>query len=56
MTVSSVVPGSPADQAGLKVGDTITTVDGQKVSKGSELVADICYPETRRESAARISA
>jgi len=41
VTVSSVVPGSPADQAGLKVGDTITTVDGQKVSKGSELVADI---------------
>jgi serine protease Do len=41
VTVSSVVPGSPADQAGLKVGDTITTVDGKKVSKGSELVADI---------------
>lgn len=41
VTVSSVVPGSPADQAGLKVGDTITAVDGQKVSKGSELVADI---------------
>jgi serine protease Do len=41
VTVSSVVPGSPADQAGLKVGDTIVTVDGQKVSKGSELVADI---------------
>src|SRR5579872_6937693 len=39
--ISSVVPGSPADQAGLKVGDTITTVDGKKVSKGSELVADI---------------
>jgi serine protease Do len=41
VTISSVVPGSPADQAGLKVGDTIVTVDGQKVSKGSELVADI---------------
>jgi serine protease Do len=36
-----VVAGSPADQAGLKVGDTITTVDGKKVSKGSELVSDI---------------
>jgi serine protease Do len=35
------VPGSPADQAGLKVGDTITTVDGKKVTKGAELVADI---------------
>jgi len=41
VTVSSVVPGSPADTAGLKVGDTITSVDGKKVSKGSELVADI---------------
>jgi serine protease Do len=41
VTISSVVAGSPADQAGLKVGDTITTVDNKKVSKGSELVADI---------------
>jgi serine protease Do len=41
ITVSTVVPGSPADQAGLKVGDTITAVDGKKVTKGSELVADI---------------
>ncbi len=41
VTISSVVAGSPADQAGLKVGDTITTVDGKKVSKGAELVADI---------------
>jgi serine protease Do len=41
VTVSSVVPGSPADQAGLKVGDTITVVDGKKVTKGAELVADI---------------
>ena len=41
VTVSSVVPGSPADQAGLKVGDTITTVDGHKVTKGAELVAEI---------------
>jgi serine protease Do len=41
VTISSVVAGSPADQAGLKVGDTIITVDGKKVSKGSELVSDI---------------
>jgi serine protease Do len=41
VTVSSVVAGSPADQAGLKVGDTITSVDNKKVSKGAELVADI---------------
>jgi serine protease Do len=41
ITVAHVVPGSPADQAGLKLGDTITTVDGKKVSKGTELVAEI---------------
>jgi serine protease Do len=38
VTISSVVPGAPADQAGLKVGDTITSVDGKKVTKGSDLV------------------
>ncbi len=41
VTISSVVPGSPADQAGLKVGDTITTVDHKKVANGTELVDDI---------------
>src|ERR1700691_2959280 len=41
ITVAHVVPGSPADQAGLKTGDTITTVDGKKVTKGTELVAEI---------------
>jgi serine protease Do len=41
VTVSSVVAGSPADQAGLKVGDTITSIDGKKVTKGAELVSDI---------------
>ena len=39
--ISSVVAGSPADRAGLKVGDTITSVDGKKVTKGTELVSDI---------------
>lgn len=41
VTISDVVAGTPADQAGLKVGDTITTIDGKKVSKGSTLVDDI---------------
>ena len=41
VTVSNVVAGSPADQAGLKVGDTITAIDGKKVTKGAELVSDI---------------
>ena len=41
VTVSSVTAGSPADQAGLKVGDTIVSVDGKPVKNGDELVADI---------------
>ena len=41
VTVSNVVSGSPADQAGLKVGDTITSVDGKPVKNGDELVSDI---------------
>ena len=41
VTISDVVAGSPAEQAGLKVGDTITAVDGKPVKNGDELVADI---------------
>jgi serine protease Do len=41
VTVSNVVSGSPADDAGLKIGDTITSVDGKDVKSGDELVADI---------------
>ncbi len=39
--MSNVVAGSPADTAGLKIGDTITSVDGKDVKSGDELVADI---------------
>ena len=41
VTVSNVVSGSPADEAGLKIGDTITAVDGKDVKSGDDLVADI---------------
>ncbi len=41
ITISDVTAGSPAEQAGLKVGDTITTVDGKAVKTGDELVSDI---------------
>src|SRR5271169_5736346 len=41
VTISSVVAGTPADQAGLQVGDTIISVDGKSVKNGDELVADI---------------
>jgi len=41
ITISSVVAGSPADRAGLKVGDTIVSVDGKPIKNGDELVGDI---------------
>jgi serine protease Do len=41
VTISDVTPGSPAEQAGLRVGDTIVAIDGKPVKNGDELVADI---------------
>ncbi|HWC16518.1 MAG TPA: Do family serine endopeptidase [Terriglobales bacterium] len=41
VVISSVTSGGPADQAGLKIGDTITSVNGKSVKTGDELVADI---------------
>jgi len=41
VTVANVIAGTPAEQAGLKVGDTIVSVDGRPVKNGDELVADI---------------
>jgi len=41
VTISSVVAGSPADQAGLKVGDTIVSSDGKAIHTGDDLVGDI---------------
>jgi serine protease Do len=41
ITISDVQAGSPADRSGLKVGDTITSVDGKPVKNGDELVSDI---------------
>jgi len=41
VTISNVVAGSPAEKGGLKVGDTIVSVDGKTVKNGDELVADI---------------
>src|SRR5271155_5036663 len=41
VTISNVIAGTPADQAGLQVGDTIVSVDGKAVKNGDELVGDI---------------
>src|SRR3954465_12862702 len=38
VTVANVRPGSPADQAGLQVGDTITAMDGKALKSGDDLV------------------
>ncbi|HEY1463836.1 MAG TPA: Do family serine endopeptidase [Terriglobales bacterium] len=41
VTVSNVNPNSPADKAGLKVGDTLVSVDGKGIKNGDELVSEI---------------
>jgi len=39
--VQQVQPGGPADKAGIKPGDIITTIDGRAVKDGDDLVSDI---------------
>jgi serine protease Do len=39
--VQEVQPGGPADRAGLKPGDIITTIDGRPVKDGDDLVNEI---------------
>src|SRR4051794_24240391 len=39
--VRGVLPGTTADEAGLKVGDVITSVDGTKVADPSQYVAKL---------------
>src|ERR1700723_2497947 len=39
--ISAVTPHGPADQAGMKGGDIITTVDGKPIKDGDALVTDI---------------
>ncbi len=41
VTVSNVTAGSPAERSGIKVGDTIVSVDGKPVKNGDDLVSDI---------------
>jgi len=41
VTISNVQANSPADKAGLKVGDTLVSVDGKNVKNGDELVSEI---------------
>lgn len=41
IVIEAVAPGSPADKAGIKPGDVITTVDGRPVHSGNDLVSPI---------------
>jgi serine protease Do len=41
VTIAHVTPNGPAEKAGLKTGDTITSVNGKQVKTGDELVAEI---------------
>jgi serine protease Do len=51
VVISSVAPNGPAEQAGLKTGDTIVSVDGKKVTNGDDLVSEIAArkPGTKAE-------
>ncbi|HET6933399.1 MAG TPA: Do family serine endopeptidase [Candidatus Angelobacter sp.] len=39
VTISNVLPGMPAEKAGLQTGDTITAVNGKPIKSGDELVS-----------------
>jgi serine protease Do len=39
--VQQVQPGGPADKAGIKPGDIITSIDGRTIKDGDDLVSDI---------------
>ncbi len=41
VTIASITPNGPAEKAGLKIGDTIVSVNGKQVKTGDELVAEI---------------
>jgi len=45
VVVNSVEPGSPAEVAGLKRGDVITTVNGRPINEGDELVGIVSETE-----------
>ncbi len=47
--IAQIMPGSPADKGGLKVGDVVVEVDGQKVSEVRELQFKIMRTEPGKE-------
>ncbi|MFB3924342.1 MAG: Do family serine endopeptidase [Terriglobia bacterium] len=49
VVVQTVEPGGPADQAGVKRGDVITTVNGKPIHTGDELVGIVSDTEVGRK-------
>ncbi len=47
--IAQIMPGSPADRGGLKVGDIVVEVDGQKISEVRELQFKIMRTEPGKE-------
>ena len=39
--VQDVVPGSPADEAGIQAGDAVVTVDGRRIRAGGDLIVAV---------------
>jgi serine protease Do len=66
VVVTQVTPGGPSDKAGLKVGDVITAVNGERVKTGDDLVskvtrikpgaaAKVTYMRDRKEQTATVT-
>src|SRR5579863_7713127 len=49
VVVSGVEPGTPADHAGLKLGDVIVAIDGKRVSSGDDLVDVVANSDIGRK-------
>jgi serine protease Do len=45
--VQEITPGGPAEKAGLKAGDIITTIDGRSIKDGDDLVNEIASRRAR---------
>jgi putative serine protease PepD len=52
--VQSVTPGGPADRAGIEVGDTITTIDGNAVNEFSDVARVVNVKKPGDRIAARL--
>ncbi len=52
--IAQIMPGSPADKGGLKVGDIVVEVDGQKVSEVRELQFNIMRTEPGKEISMKV--